>query len=355
MDMRKLIIERCGSCHPLQKGKELLQKHTGLTTVAVLTLLSVVFLFSVTAGLMPVVIEDDGIQRTVLTLNRTPEKILAGAGITLAEDDVVTSSLDGPDKHICIERAFDVSITVNDGTSTVVRLTGGTVSDALALAGVESDAGTVINVSKTDLVTDGLNICVEQLETTERVTTSKVPYMTIVRYTDKQPTGSRQVVQTGVNGIKTSRYTDWLQNGEVVRSELASETLTKEPVNEIILAGTGAVTEDAPHVALDKNGVPLHYKTVLTGTACAYTAKPGAITATGTTPKIGTIAVNPKVIPYGTKLFVVSDDGYVYGYGVAEDTGGSLMKNAIITDLYMDTVADCYEFGRRTVNVYILE
>ena len=70
----------------------------------------------------------------------------------------------------------------------------------------------------------------------------------------------------------------------------------------------------------------------------------------------GRVAVNPKQIPYGTKMYIVSSDGkYVYGYSVAADTGGFTWNGSgTLIDLYMYSYADCVNFGRRTVEVYIL-
>ena len=68
---------------------------------------------------------------------------------------------------------------------------------------------------------------------------------------------------------------------------------------------------------------------------------------------MGAIAVDPTVIPLGTKMCVVSNDGqYVYGYCVAEDIGGGIKGNKI--DLYFDTYAECWDFGVRMCTVYIL-
>ena len=68
------------------------------------------------------------------------------------------------------------------------------------------------------------------------------------------------------------------------------------------------------------------------------------------------MAVNPKVIPYGTKLWITSADGkMVYGYAIAADTGGALLNGRVLVDLFMDTNAECKAFGRRNMNVYILE
>ncbi len=335
--------------------KELCRKHPALLKIGGAALVALVMTFSVTAALRPVTIDDDGVVRTVLTLGRTEKAVLAGAGITLRPDDVVTSSLEGPEKHISIQRAFDVSITIDNGDPKVVRMTGGTVDDALKLAGVSSASHDVTNVNRTDMLKNGLNICVEKAECEERVVTETVPFLTTLRYSDEVPAGGRVTERAGINGEKTYVYRDYYENGKVVRSELVSETLTVQPINEIAVVGNGSDSIPPTALALNENGVPLKYKKVMTGTACAYTAKEGARTSRGTIPDLGTIAVNPKVIPYGSKLFVVSQDGYVYGYGVACDTGGGLMQNKILVDLYMNSVSDCYQFGRRTVNVYILE
>ena len=81
--------------------------------------------------------------------------------------------------------------------------------------------------------------------------------------------------------------------------------------------------------------------------ATAYTWT-GYRTATGTWPSRGTVAVDPEVIPLGTKLYIEG-----YGEAVAADTGG-LVKGNII-DLYFPTESECWEFGRRQVEVRVIE
>ncbi|MDR1628857.1 MAG: 3D domain-containing protein [Oscillospiraceae bacterium] len=107
-------------------------------------------------------------------------------------------------------------------------------------------------------------------------------------------------------------------------------------------------------LTFNKNGVPLNYSRVIEGKASAYYQ--GTRTATGTKPMPGTVAVNPKQIPYGSKLWIVSSDGrYTYGYAVAEDTGGfTKWSNGPVVDLYMSTKSECYNFGVRNVKIYVL-
>ena len=69
----------------------------------------------------------------------------------------------------------------------------------------------------------------------------------------------------------------------------------------------------------------------------------------------GVVAVNPSIIPYGTKMYITSPDGsVVYGYGVAGDTGGAAMAGDILADLCYNTLEECSQIGRRTMNIYIL-
>ena len=84
---------------------------------------------------------------------------------------------------------------------------------------------------------------------------------------------------------------------------------------------------------------------IFEATAYCYT---GNRTATGTWPSRGTIAVDTTIIPLGTRLFVEG-----YGEGIAEDTGGAIQGHII--DLYMESEDECWAWGRRTVEVRIIE
>lgn len=105
---------------------------------------------------------------------------------------------------------------------------------------------------------------------------------------------------------------------------------------------------------LDSKGVPVKYKKKITGTASAYCC--GTHTATGKKVKPGYIAVNPKQIPYGTKLYIRSSDGnYIYGYASAEDTGGFVSWGNTVADLFFWSNSDCRQFGRRNIEIYVLD
>ncbi len=105
-------------------------------------------------------------------------------------------------------------------------------------------------------------------------------------------------------------------------------------------------------ILFDENGIPLNYSKKLTGRSTAYCM--GHTTSTGTSVHPGVVAVNPRIIPYGSKMYIVADDGWVYGFSSAEDTGGFIYwDNAPIVDLYVNSTSFAYQWGNRAVTIYI--
>ena len=91
--------------------------------------------------------------------------------------------------------------------------------------------------------------------------------------------------------------------------------------------------------------------------ATAYThtdAGCTSTTATGSRVHRGTVAVDPRYIPYGTRMFIMASDGsYIYGLAEAEDCGGDIKGDRV--DLYLPNYQECMAFGRRRCTVYFLE
>ena len=105
---------------------------------------------------------------------------------------------------------------------------------------------------------------------------------------------------------------------------------------------------------MDENNRPVKYKKKIVGKATAYCT--GTITSTGRKAQPGVVAVDPREIPYGTKLYIVSSDNqFVYGYAIAGDTGGFIYNSDTVVDLYIRGYSEARRFGRRTVEVYVLE
>lgn len=108
------------------------------------------------------------------------------------------------------------------------------------------------------------------------------------------------------------------------------------------------------YVDLGSDGIPTSYKNVISADSTAYSL-PGRLTSTGKVAQNGYVAVDPKEIPYGTEMYIVSADGkYVYGYCIAADTGGYINSVDWTIDLHMSTRSECIQWGRRDILIYIL-
>ena len=74
------------------------------------------------------------------------------------------------------------------------------------------------------------------------------------------------------------------------------------------------------------------------------------MTSTGVVPKVGrTIAVDPKVIPYGTRVYIPQLNKVF----IAEDCGGAIKGNRI--DIFMNSYKECMEWGIKEIDIIILE
>lgn len=195
---------------------------------------------------------------------------------------------------------------------------------------------------------------------------SVAEYETVYRYNSEKPEGYEEVVQQGQNGVRQEVYEIIYQDGVEVARQLIDQ-VESETVDEIVEKGTGVFAvpnELAASVSSNgdgtgtitlENGTVVTFSSVRTMRGTAYTKDEGRVgsrTASGTAVRRGVVAVDRNVLPLGTKVYVVSNDGkYDYGMAVAEDTG--VRGNTI--DLYMDSLSECIRFGVRDCTVYILD
>lgn len=250
---------------------------------------------------------------------------------------------------------FPVHITYHN-MEHVRFVSSGTVNDALKLADIKLNTYDVINVRKDAVLYDGMDIVINEVKYIRDTDIKKTDFDTKYKESDEYPQGYEEVVEKGKKGITQTETIYKYVNGKRVMEGSKKETEISAPKAEVVLRGTAPIAR-ASNIGVTQsasgtiNG--LSYSKVLTGSATAYTASEGALTATGVAAYVGGVAVNPNIIPYGTKLYIVAD-GYTYGYATAVDTGGALMDGSALVDLYMSTYEQCINFGRRNVKVYVL-
>lgn len=165
--------------------------------------------------------------------------------------------------------------------------------------------------------------------------------------------GEEKVITKGSEGEIAYKFSVKTVDGVEVERVFIGEEITKEPVTEVIAYGTKATMETS------RGNVA--YTNVISVNATAYTVSNdgwgdllSTTSQTGLRARWGVIAVDPDVIPLGTKVYIKSLDGSAdYGFAIAADTGGSIVGDKI--DLWMGDSSTCYRWGYRSVEVYILE
>ncbi len=306
-----------------------------------------------------VTVVKDGEQVKLLSNGGKVSDILEQAGVTVDENQISYPAADSEITGDCEIRVLDatpVSITA-DGETNEVLLPDGTVEEALKLGSVKLGKDDILDVKRTEPISKVDSITIKRVTYKDETVSESIPFDKVKENSDEIDLGETEIKSEGVDGekavVKRVKYID----GERDSSETIAEKVVKKPVDEVTLVGTkGAASADGAGSFTDENGVEVSYKYKLTGSGTAYTAASGALTATGTPVYEGGVAVNPNLIPYGSKLYIESTDGSrVYGYAKAIDTGGALMDGSAVVDLFYFSLDACYSWGRRDVNVYVIE
>ena len=302
----------------------------------------------------------DGEDRHVVISEATePSEVLTDAGLELGRADVIEMNGEGRRPEITVRRNQLIYIN-NGGQSMVTNSYGETVGELLERIHMPLNGDDTIDVALETMTYDGMELNIDRWTTATEFVYEEVPFETEYVQTNKMVKGDEKVTTEGVNGeLKHTTKITYFNGQEVSREVVATEE-TVAPVNQVIKQGTfeaekGKLTI-GDGVIVTADGEIYTYNKTMKVKATAYThtdAGCNKTTATGTTVHWGTVAVDPKLIPYGTKMFIVSNDGkFVYGLSAAEDCGGSIKGNRI--DLYMPTTKQCFAFGMRNCTIYFL-
>jgi 3D (Asp-Asp-Asp) domain-containing protein len=305
------------------------------------------------------VIYDGNDRRVVLSDATEPSAVLSEAGIELSRADIVEMNDEGMRPEITVLR--NQLIYINNGGQQMVSNTyGQTVGELLESINLSLNEGDAIDVTLDTMTYDGMQLNIDRWTTSTEYIYEEVPFETEYVQTNKLLKGEEKVAAEGKSGELKHTATITYFNGQEVSREIIATEQTAEPVNQVIKQGTfeaekGKLTiGDGVIVTADGEIYTYSHTMKVKATAYTHTDKGcDKITATGTTVHWGTVAVDPKLIPYGTKMFIVSNDGkFVYGLSAAEDCGGSIKGNRI--DLYMPTTSQCFSFGVRNCTIYFL-
>jgi 3D (Asp-Asp-Asp) domain-containing protein len=221
----------------------------------------------------------------------------------------------------------------------------------LIAAGADPESHETVTPALSEPLEPGMRISAPEVFT--RVTqeeTTLTPEVEIQR-DPTMPKGERRVVDKGTPGRLLRVYRVVVTSGVEGEPGLSAEKVVSEAEPRVVAVGTGATS--TPPSVLRNHKIPPAPKVgrrMRVETTAYSPREPGLdfTTATGARAKRGVIAVDPRVIPLGTRVYVPG-----YGYAVARDTGGAIKGKRV--DLCFDTVAECIRWGRRSITIIIVD
>ncbi|WP_456272833.1 ubiquitin-like domain-containing protein [Bacillus sp. AK031] len=291
--------------------------------------------------------------KKVWTTAGTVKELLADEKIEVGEYDKVNVSLDEKvkkDLKVEIAPAFSLKLVVG-GEEKDAWSTSTTVADFLKQQGItlaEEDR-VEPNLDSTVKANDVINVV--RVEKVTDVVEEPKDFSVVTRKDSGLTKGKEEVVQAGQQGLIEKKYEVVKENGKEVSRKLVSEKTVKESQDKIVNVGTKVLVAQVSRGT--SSSAPSGGKEFYVSST-AYTGSCNGcsgITATGinlrANPGVKVIAVDPSVIPLGTKVYVEG-----YGYAVAADTGGAIRGNKI--DVFFPSKSEAYRWGRKQVKIKIL-
>ena len=291
-----------------------------------------------------------------------PAMALDEAGVEADPGEYYTTQSEDGTYDITVRRNDAVSVSYR-GEELSIPIQDDTVQALLDRAGIPTGEDYLVSCDLAAVPADGMQITVDHQVVNEEVYTVEVPFETTTVEDPYRPKDQEQVLTEGVVGQILCTAKVEYRNAQEISREVVKKEVIQEAQTQVVAIGTGEKVGEKANKPLIGDGVivlpsgeVLTYYKKDTYKATAYTMYDEGCnntTATMTPVKWGVVAVDPRVIPYGTRMFIVNKNGdFVYGIGTAEDCGGAIKGKRL--DLYMPTLTEAYNYGRKDVTVYFL-
>jgi uncharacterized protein YabE (DUF348 family) len=308
----------------------------------------------------------DGESRYYQTTDKTVGEFLANENIAVSEEDIINYDMDAEiesSMRIVIDKPFEVEVSVDGGEYTVVETNAETIGK-LIIQLRDDEAGldyqTAEGFSSSTKLEAGAKISLVSVTSKTFTKTESIPFDTTTVDSDEIYVGETRVAQEGVEGEKVVTMKSVYVGGNLKETYSIDSMVTKLPVDEIVENGTKVKPVETPKTETKSEAnvsdKGFSYKSVVTMSATAYCpcskcCGSGAkgVTANGMKAGYGVVAVDKRVIPLGTRLYIEG-----YGYAIAADTGSAIKGNRI--DLCYNTHYSALNagYGHTPVKVYIL-
>ena len=240
-----------------------------------------------------------------------------------------------------------VSVLVkSDGAERHVRTAQATVGATLKDAGIEVGPLDKVTPADKERLYEGMAITVVRVKEAIEEVTQPIAFDTVKTFSRGLPPGHVKVAKDGVRGEKLVRYCVLYEDGKPVKRTVVGAEVVKPPVSKVVSIGyRGNYTSRGE----------FRTRRVLRMSASAYDPGPRSCgkyasgrTACGMKAGYGVVAVDTRVISFGTKMYIEG-----YGYAIAGDRGRAIKGNRI--DLGFNTYKEAIRFGRKSVIVHILQ
>lgn len=307
-----------------------------------------------------IIVSIDGKETKIVTYSRSLKAALQRNGIMIEAKDKISPDLESrlTDKEkVYIRKAVDLEVDV-DGKQLKIASAEDDVEDMLNSEGIELNEFDKVTPLKTDKINKGTKVQITRVNSQLQKETLPVDFSTVIQKDDNMEKTESKIVQEGQIGEREVTTRVVLENGKEKTRDIISDIIKKQPIQKILLQGTLSALN------LSRGGAKVLYTKAINCRATAYFA--GAI-STGKSPGMpgygitasgalavrnpdgySTIAVDPRVIPIGTRVYVEG-----YGLAIAQDTGGAIQGNTI--DVFFNTQSECQNWGAKYINVYILK
>jgi len=290
-----------------------------------------------------VTLEVDGKRLSVTTFQMDVKGLLEQEHVRLGPEDAVVPGLQTDLREgmrIKVIRAIPVTI-VADGKTLPALTRSKTVFELLQEENVELGEEDIVNPPLESELSKDLKVIVTRVSRRVEEKEVSIPFSVKRKPTASLLKGQTKVISSGKDGLAVEKWEVVLHDGEEKERRLVERRVLKEPVDRVVQVGILQT--------VSRGGEELRFSRVLTMRATAYTfLVRGRNTASGIPPRRGIAAVDPRVIPLGTKLYVEG-----YGHALAADKGSSIKGNKI--DVFFASRAEALAWGVRYVKVYILE
>ncbi|EAC8179470.1 DUF348 domain-containing protein [Listeria monocytogenes] len=307
-----------------------------------------------------ITINDNGTKKDVWSTKANVADLLKDENITTRPQDVLNVALDTKLKNgleVNINRAIQLSLQ-NGAKKDTVWTTKTKVSDLLAEKNIKLDQDDRVSPAKDSNLKEKMTVEVTYVNSKAEKKNEQVKFETVYKEDDSLNKGVEKVVQEGKNGKKVVEYKVTFENGKEKKRDVIKENVTSNKTDKVVVRGTkekvvatpvsNVSTSSATSSSSSASSTPSGGKTYKMEST-AYSG--GGTTAYGinlsANPGLKVIAVDPRIIPLGSKVWVEG-----YGEAIAGDTGGAIKGN--IVDVYFPNESQCYSWGRRMVTVKVL-